>query len=119
MLTYLILIIFIDYRVLDLSNNRIKEIEGLEELINLEKLFLSSNRINKISNLNHLSKLKLLELGDNKIKVIDIFNNLIHIKFDLVISHIFSKSYNLNKKSNIVFFLENKNVLFYSNKKTI
>lgn len=55
--------------MLDLSNNRIKEIEGLEELINLEKLFLSSNRISQITNLNHLSKLKLLELGDNKIKV--------------------------------------------------
>lgn len=75
------LIIFIDFRVLDLSNNRIKEIEGLDELINLEKLFLSSNRINKISNLNHLSKLKLLELGDNKIKVIYILNNLHNIEF--------------------------------------
>lgn len=61
--------IVIDFRVLDLSLNRIKEIEGLEYLVNLEKLFLSSNRISTIKNLNHLTNLKMLELGDNKIKV--------------------------------------------------
>lgn len=57
------------FRVLDLSFNRIKEIEGLENLINLEKLYLSSNRITKITNVNHLLNLQMLELGDNKIKV--------------------------------------------------
>lgn len=55
--------------MLDLSFNRIREIEGLEHLINLEKLYLSSNRITKIENVNHLKNLKMLELGDNKIKV--------------------------------------------------
>lgn len=55
--------------MLDLSFNRIKEIEGLEQLINLEKLYLSSNRITKITNVNHLLNLQMLELGDNKIKV--------------------------------------------------
>lgn len=55
--------------MLDLSFNRIREIEGLEHLINLEKLYLSSNRITKIENVNHLKTLKMLELGDNKIKV--------------------------------------------------
>jgi len=60
---------FIHVRVLDLSFNRIREIEGLEHLINLKKLFLSSNRITKITNVNHLSNLQMLELGDNKIKV--------------------------------------------------
>lgn len=55
--------------MLDLSFNRIREIEGLEYLINLEKLYLSSNRITKIENVNHLKNLKMLELGDNKIKV--------------------------------------------------
>lgn len=64
-----IIYIIIDFRVLDLSLNRIREIEGLEYLVNLEKLFLSSNRITTITNLNHLTNLKMLELGDNKIKV--------------------------------------------------
>jgi len=63
--------------VLDLSFNRIKEIEGLEQLINLEKLYLSSNRITKITNINHLLNLQMLELGDNKIKVQMIFKKLI------------------------------------------
>lgn len=63
--------------MLDLSFNRIKEIEGLEQLINLEKLYLSSNRITKITNINHLLNLQMLELGDNKIKVQMIFKKLI------------------------------------------
>jgi len=63
--------------VLDLSFNRIKEIEGLEHLINLEKLYLSSNRITKIANVNHLFNLQMLELGDNKIKVRIILQKLI------------------------------------------
>lgn len=56
-------------RILDLSFNRITKIEGLDNLLNLKKLFLSSNKISKIENLNHLVNLKLLELGDNKIRV--------------------------------------------------
>lgn len=63
--------------MLDLSFNRIKEIEGLEQLINLEKLYLSSNRITKITNVNHLLNLQMLELGDNKIKVSLIFKKII------------------------------------------
>lgn len=55
--------------MLDLSFNRIREIDGLDNLVNLEKLYLSSNRITKIENVNHLINLKMLELGDNKIKV--------------------------------------------------
>lgn len=63
--------------MLDLSFNRIKEIEGLEQLINLEKLYLSSNRITKITNVNHLLNLQMLELGDNKIKVSLVFKKII------------------------------------------
>jgi len=60
--------------VLDLSFNRIREIDGLDSLVNLEKLYLSSNRITKIENVNHLINLKMLELGDNKIKVRFLFS---------------------------------------------
>lgn len=56
-------------RILDLSFNRIKEIEGLDNLVNLEKLYLSSNKISEIKGVNHLKKLTMLELGDNKIRV--------------------------------------------------
>lgn len=63
------IIVYLLFRILDLSFNRIREIEGLENLTNLDKLFLSSNKISKIENLSHLKKLTLLELGDNKIRV--------------------------------------------------
>jgi Leucine-rich repeat (LRR) protein len=56
-------------RILDLSFNRIKEIEGLDKLEKLEKLFLSSNKITKIKNVKCLKNLTMLELGDNKIRV--------------------------------------------------
>lgn len=52
-----------------MSFNRIREIEGLDNLLNLEKLYLSSNKIAAIQNVNHLNKLTMLELGDNKIRV--------------------------------------------------
>lgn len=61
------------FRILDLSFNRIKELEGLDNLKNLKKLFLSSNKIQKIQNVNHLQNLNLLELGDNKIRVSNVF----------------------------------------------
>jgi hypothetical protein len=55
-------------RVLDVSFNRVREIEGLGQLHKLEKLFLCANKISRIENLNHLKNLTLLELGDNKIR---------------------------------------------------
>lgn len=55
--------------MLDLSFNRIKEINGLTKLLNLKKLFISSNKISEIKNVNHLPKLELLELGDNRLRV--------------------------------------------------
>lgn len=57
------------FRILDLSFNRITKIEGLNNLLNLKKLFLCSNKISKIEHVNHLTNLTLLELGDNKIRV--------------------------------------------------
>lgn len=57
-------------RILDLSFNRIKKIEGLSSLKKLKKLYLSSNKITKVDGLETLVNLDTLELGDNKIKVI-------------------------------------------------
>lgn len=61
--------------MLDLSFNKIKEIEGLQHNLQLKKLFLSSNKIHKIKNLKHLKNLQLLELGDNKLRVSCSMNN--------------------------------------------
>ncbi len=61
---------FLPHRLLDLSFNRIKSIQGLDSLVNLKKLFLVSNKIEKIQNLSKLKGLQMLELGDNRIRVI-------------------------------------------------
>lgn len=55
-------------RLLDLSYNRIRVVEGLEGLGNLAKLFLVHNKITAVPKLP-LPNLKLLELGDNRIRV--------------------------------------------------
>ena len=57
------------YRFLDISFNHITEIEHLEGLILLKKLFLIQNKISFIKNLCPLVNLTVLELGSNKIKV--------------------------------------------------
>jgi len=56
---------------LDLSYNNIKEITGLSKLNRLEKLYLCSNKISIIKELEGLeSNLIVLELGSNRIKTI-------------------------------------------------
>lgn len=54
-------------RVLMLSRNRIKIIEGLTSLIHLDVLDLSGNEICEICNLKHLQELHVLNLSSNLI----------------------------------------------------
>lgn len=56
-------------RVLDISFNVLRHIEGLDQLTQLKKLFLVNNKISKIENLSNLQLLQMLELGSNRIRV--------------------------------------------------
>lgn len=56
-------------RVLDISFNVLRHIEGLDRLTQLKKLFLVNNKISKIENLSNLQMLQMLELGSNRIRV--------------------------------------------------
>uniref|UniRef100_A0A0K0ENM9 MFS domain-containing protein n=1 Tax=Strongyloides stercoralis TaxID=6248 RepID=A0A0K0ENM9_STRER len=67
-------------RVLDLSQNRILKIEGLQNLPNLEELFLTYNKIKKIEGLENNLKLTQLELGCNKISKIENISHLVKMK---------------------------------------
>ena len=80
----------VNLKMLDVSHNMLRRIEGLEELVrsaptswkpkfvmktcwtafinSLERLYLVSNKISKIENLECCPKLNMLELGDNKIR---------------------------------------------------
>ncbi len=56
---------------LDLGYNKIRQIEGLEHLVNLRDLVLTSNRIKKMEGLGTLTRLEKLELGANRLRVVE------------------------------------------------
>ncbi|KAI6183740.1 UBP-type domain-containing protein [Aphelenchoides bicaudatus] len=66
----------VNLETLDLSYNRIKSIEGLSNLTKLERLFLVNNKISAIKGLESATRLKLLELGDNRIRKIENIGHL-------------------------------------------
>ena len=65
-----------DLRVLDLSENQITEIKGLDSLKNLEFLSLYSNKIIELKGLENLIELKDLHIGGNRISNIENLDNL-------------------------------------------
>ncbi|XP_034566875.1 dynein regulatory complex subunit 3 isoform X2 [Notolabrus celidotus] len=67
---------FTSLEKLELSNNLIKKIAGLDHLLNLTWLNLSFNSIEKIEGLESLRKLELLSLSNNRISVIENMDTL-------------------------------------------
>ncbi|MGH1336569.1 MAG: leucine-rich repeat protein, partial [Aureispira sp.] len=57
-------------RRLDLSNNQIQTIQGLDQLSNITHLFLSNNQIQAIQGLDQLSNITTLALQNNQIQAI-------------------------------------------------
>ncbi|KAF6770789.1 hypothetical protein AHF37_10661 [Paragonimus kellicotti] len=57
----------VSLRVLLLPKNHIRRIQGLDQLLKLEVLDLHQNHIRRIENLAHLTRLRLLNLASNKI----------------------------------------------------
>ena len=53
--------------MIDLSNNQITKIQGLDNLASLEMLWLEYNKITKIEGLEKLTKLEILDIYKNKI----------------------------------------------------
>ncbi|XP_069370804.1 dynein regulatory complex subunit 3-like [Paralichthys olivaceus] len=62
---------------INLNNNLIERIRGLDNLVNLKWLNLSFNRIEKIEGLETLQKLEVLNLTTNRISVIE---NIYHLE---------------------------------------
>ena len=60
---------FTSLKWLVLSKNQIKEIDVLENLKSLERLELSSNQVKEIDSLVKLTSLKYLDLSSNSIKI--------------------------------------------------
>lgn len=72
--------LFKKLKVLNLSENEISKLEGLDHLTQLKKLDLSNNQIKKIEGLDYLIQLKELYLSDNQIKKIEGLEYLTQLK---------------------------------------
>ncbi|KAI1348603.1 hypothetical protein F5Y01DRAFT_306688 [Xylaria sp. FL0043] len=65
---------------LDLSFNKIKHIKNISNLTNLTDLFFVSNKISRIEGLDTLVNLRNLELGSNKIREIQNLDALVNLE---------------------------------------
>lgn len=61
---------------LNLSNNNITSIKGLNELHNLKQVHLNNNEILEVEPLNNLTQLNELNLSNNKIEQVDFLSEL-------------------------------------------
>jgi len=89
-------------KTLDLQGKRIKdikEIEGLEKLVDLEELYLSQNHIKKIENLESLKSLKKLDLNRNLISKIEGLENLGNLEYLVLSDNQISELKNLDNLS--------------------
>ncbi|EIW83980.1 L domain-like protein [Coniophora puteana RWD-64-598 SS2] len=73
-------------RSLELGGNRIRFIENLDSLVNLEELWLGKNKITKLQNLSSLKSLKILSIQSNRIKKIEGLDGLSNLQ-ELYLSH--------------------------------
>jgi Leucine-rich repeat (LRR) protein len=67
--------------LLDLVDNRIRNIDALRNMSEITWLYLSNNSIRDIEPIKHLVKLKELSLSYNKIERIQPLSNLTNLKF--------------------------------------
>ncbi|KAG9011095.1 hypothetical protein FRB94_009238 [Tulasnella sp. JGI-2019a] len=73
-------------RSLELGGNRIRVIENLDALVNLEELWLGKNKISKLENLDALSKLQILSVQSNRLVKIEGLDKLVNLR-ELYLSH--------------------------------
>ena len=104
---------FSNLRVLKLNNNKITKVEGLKDLKSLEILFLRYNRITEIEDLKNLNNLKYIDLSNNP-TLTEIPTNLNDLP---ALETVKLWDCNINKftKSTEKFFWMNQNYRFYSN----
>jgi hypothetical protein len=98
---------------LDLSNNKITEIKGLDRLKNLRKLNLKNNYIKKIEGLSQLKNLEWLDLSGN-VEIKEIPETLNDLPFLKVLKLV---GCSLGKYSELVshFFWMGQNFRYYTN----
>ncbi|XP_036003928.1 dynein regulatory complex subunit 3 [Fundulus heteroclitus] len=89
---------------LDLNNNLIEKIWGLDHLTNLTWLNLSLNRIKNIEGLESLRKLQLLNLSNNQISLLENMDTLENL------SHFFISKNLIRQKEAVLYLRRFKNL---------
>jgi internalin A len=90
---------------LDISNNQIQEIKGLDKLQNLSQLDLSSNQIQEIKGLDDLKNLSLLLLSSNQIQEIKGLDKLQNLSVLLLSSNQIQEIKGLDNLKNLSLLL--------------
>ena len=93
-------------KTLELNNNEIVDIGGLNKFTELEELNLSNNNIENVAVLTNLSKLKRLTIYGNKIKSIEPINELTKLEY-LSISKNYLDDRNYSKEKSITSMISN------------
>ena len=70
-----------DIIILNLRNNKLKDISGIKLFKNLEILDLYNNLLTNISVLKDLNNLEFLDISNTEIKNISIIQNFINLKY--------------------------------------
>ncbi|KAG8969455.1 hypothetical protein FRC03_002731 [Tulasnella sp. 419] len=73
-------------RSLELGGNRIRTIENLDALVNLEELWLGKNKIAKLQNLSHLRSLRILSIQSNRLVKLEGLESLANLE-EIYLSH--------------------------------
>ncbi|CCM04306.1 uncharacterized protein FIBRA_06477 [Fibroporia radiculosa] len=73
-------------RSLELGGNRLRRIENLDALVNLQELWLGKNKIVKLENLGSLKRLKILSIQSNRITKLEGLEGLDDLE-ELYLSH--------------------------------
>ncbi|KAL5526892.1 SDS22 [Sanghuangporus sanghuang] len=71
---------------LELGGNKIRKIENLDALVNLEELWLGKNKISKLEGLSSLRRLKILSIQSNRLERIEGLEELEDLE-EFYISH--------------------------------
>ena len=78
---------------LDCSFNQLSSLEGIENLVNLEKLWCYNNQLTSLEGIENLVNLQVLSCSSNQLTSLEGIENLVNLKILYCSSNQFSNKY--------------------------
>jgi Leucine-rich repeat (LRR) protein len=91
---------------LDCSVNHLTSLEGIENLVNLERLYCFNNQLTSLEGVENLVNLKYLYCGYNQLTTLEGLENLANLKYLYCKKNRFSEDYKIYLKD----YCKNKNI---------